>query len=64
MLYIGMFSTLSYALEHVGNYRDALVAQRRIMTIMDSTGRGETMDRAIFQHDYALTLLAIGPGVS
>ncbi|HEU4613290.1 MAG TPA: hypothetical protein VFS15_14465, partial [Kofleriaceae bacterium] len=60
MLYIGMFSTLAYALEQHGDYRESLAAHRRIMAIMDSTGRGETMDRAVFQHDYALSLLTLG----
>jgi serine/threonine-protein kinase len=60
MMYVGMLSTLAYALEREKRPREAIVTLRHAAAIMDSTGRGETMTRAIIQHDLAVTLSDIG----
>jgi hypothetical protein len=60
LIYVGMLSTLAGALMNDGDIRAALVAESHAMAMMDSTGRGETMDRAIFLHNYATTMGNIG----
>ena len=60
MEYVGMFSTLAYSLNKEGHPRDAIPIFTREMAIMDSTGRGETIGRAIVDHDLALTMLDLG----
>jgi hypothetical protein len=60
MAYMGMLSTFAHALERAGDYRGSLAEQRRAMAALDSSGRGETMTRAIVEHDYAVSLLGLG----
>jgi tetratricopeptide (TPR) repeat protein len=58
--YITLFSSLATALDREGQHRDALNVYRRAMAILDRTGQGETMNRAIFEHDYAVSLIDLG----
>jgi len=58
--YIALFSSLATALDREGQHRDALNVYRRMMAILDRTGQGETMNRAIFEHDYAVSLIDLG----
>ncbi|HET7549848.1 MAG TPA: serine/threonine-protein kinase [Gemmatimonadaceae bacterium] len=60
MEYIGMFSTLAYSLDNEGRAREAVPIFEREAAILDSTGRGETMSRAIVEHDMALSLVELG----
>jgi hypothetical protein len=60
LIYIDMLSTLAGALMNDGDIRAALVAESHAMAMMDSTGRGETMDRAILMHNHAATLSNLG----
>jgi serine/threonine protein kinase/Tfp pilus assembly protein PilF len=56
----GLLSTLATSLDRQGHHRDADVEYRRALFLMDSAGGGETMDRAIVEHDYAVTLSGLG----
>jgi hypothetical protein len=58
--YAGMLAMLAGSLDRQGHHREAEVEYMRAMSLMDSAGNGETMDRAIFQHDFALTLIDLG----
>jgi tetratricopeptide (TPR) repeat protein len=60
MAYITLFSSLGDALDEAGQHRQSLGTYDRAMSILDSSGRGETMTRAIIQHDRAVTLLNLG----
>jgi tetratricopeptide (TPR) repeat protein len=60
MAYVGLFSSLSGALDEQGRHREALATYRRALAILDSSGRGETMTRGIVQHDYALSMMNLG----
>ena len=60
MMYVGLFSSLADALDEQGQHRQALAAYRNAMGILDRSGRGETMTRAILQHDYAVSLIDLG----
>jgi serine/threonine-protein kinase len=60
MGYVGMYATLAYSLDQDGRPRDALPIYARQVSILDSTGRGETISRAIVDHDMALSLLQLG----
>jgi hypothetical protein len=60
MFYIGLLSTLAYTLDRQKRFREAIVVYEHAMAMMDSTGRGETMSRAILQHDLAVSLLTLG----
>ena len=60
MRYDGLLSSLAYSLDRQGRYRDAIGVYHRAAAIMDSGGRGGTMNRAIMQHDLALTLVEVG----
>jgi tetratricopeptide (TPR) repeat protein len=60
MRYDGLLSSLAYSLDRQGRYRDAISVYHRAEAIMDSGGRGGTMNRAIMQHDLALTLVEVG----
>ena len=60
MEYVRMLPTLAYSLDNAGRHREAIPVYERAMAIMDSTGRGETMARAVLQHDMSLTLVGLG----
>jgi hypothetical protein len=60
MAYVGLFSSLAAAQDEHGQPRDAIVTFRNAMGILDRTGRGETMTRAILQHDYGVSLMTLG----
>ncbi len=60
MEYVGMISTLAYSLDQVDRPREAVQVFGRAAAILDSTGRGETMTRAIVEHDMALSLIQLG----
>lgn len=58
--YISLFSTLATALDRAGQHRDALGVYRRAMAILDTSGQGETMNRAIIEHDLAVSMIDLG----
>ncbi len=60
MEYVGMFATLAYSLDQMNRLREAVRVFARAVAILDSTGRGETMSRAIVQHDMALSYMELG----
>jgi serine/threonine-protein kinase len=60
MIYVGLFSSLAEALDDQGKHRDALATYRNAMGILDQSGRGETMTRGVFQHNFAVTLMELG----
>ncbi len=60
IFYAGMLSTLAYTLEKQGRPREAIAVELRAERIMDSTGRGEMLDRAVMQHDRALRYVLLG----
>jgi len=60
MVYVGLFSSLADALDEQGQHRTALATYDRAITILDRSGRGETMTRTILQHDRALSLMDLG----
>jgi len=60
MEYIGLFSSLADALDERGEHRQSIATYDSAMSILDRTGRGETMTRAILQHDRAVTLIGLG----
>jgi len=60
MFYIDLLSSLAEAASHEGDLRDAIAVDRRIAMLMDSTGRGTTMSRAMYEHDMALVLVRVG----
>ena len=62
--YIGMIATLAYSLDREGRPREALPIYARVAAILDSTGRGETISRAIVDHDMANTLEELGESAS
>jgi tetratricopeptide (TPR) repeat protein len=64
MVYVGLFSSLADALDQQGEHRQALATYDSAMAIFDRTGRGETMARAIVQHDYAVSLIDLGETVA
>ncbi len=59
-MYIDMLTELADALDHQGRPREAVGVYLRAERLMDSTGRGEMMDRAIIEHDAALSILQLG----
>jgi len=60
MVYAGLFSSLADALDEQGRHRAAVATYKNEMAILDRSGRGETMTRAILQHDYAVSLIDLG----
>lgn len=60
MVYVNLFGSLADALDEQGEHREALAIYDSSMAIFDRTGRGETMARAIVQHDYAVSLIHLG----
>ncbi|MGH7648141.1 MAG: protein kinase domain-containing protein [Gemmatimonadaceae bacterium] len=60
LMYVGMLSTSANVLYSGGHHREAVAEYRRAIAIMDSTGRGETLSRAILEHDLATILNELG----
>ena len=58
--YAEMLSLLASALDNQGQPRQAAATHMRAVAVMDRSGRGGTMGRAIAQHNYARTLLTLG----
>ena len=58
--YDGLLSTFAGALDRQGHHREADSVYLRSMLLMDSAGSGETMDRAIVEHDLAISLGHLG----
>jgi len=58
--YDALIASLAYSLDREGQYRDAIGAFHRGLAVIDSTGRGGTMNRAITEHDLAVTLIEVG----
>lgn len=58
--YIGLFSSLATALDEAGHHREAVDVYRRAMAMMDHSGRGETSERIILQHDAAVAVADLG----
>jgi serine/threonine-protein kinase len=64
MGYVDMYSTLANSLDNEGRPRDAVSIYARQAAILDSTGRGETITRAIVDHNTAVSLLKLGETAS
>ena len=60
VVYVAMLSTLGGALYAEGHRHEAVDAERRAIAILDSTGRGTTMTRAIIQHNMGSLLFDLG----
>ena len=60
MFYAGLLSTLAYTLDERKRPREAVAAYLRAEQVMDSTGRGEMLARAIIQHDLAVEYVELG----
>jgi serine/threonine-protein kinase len=60
MLYAALLTTLAYTLDEQGHTREAVAAYLRAEGVMDSTGRGEMLQRAIIQHDLAVEYVELG----
>ncbi len=58
--YDGLLSTLAGSLDRQGHHREAVAAYLHAMAAMDSSGNGETMDRAIAEHDLGVSLNDLG----
>ena len=58
--YDGLLSTFAGSLDRQGHHREADSVYRRSIFLMDSAGNGETMDRAIVEHDLAVSLGDLG----
>ena len=58
--YADLLSTLAYAFSREGRPRDAVRTYLRAERVMDSTGRGAMMDRAVIEHDLAIEYLSLG----
>jgi eukaryotic-like serine/threonine-protein kinase len=58
--YAGLLGSLAYTLDREGRPREAIAVYRHAEHIMDSTGHGGMIARAIMQHDRALILVELG----
>ncbi len=58
--YLELLETLGGALDQKHQYREAIAAYHRASAVLDSSGRGTTMDAAINEHDMAITLMQLG----
>src|SRR5581483_2337506 len=58
--YMGLVGTLAGALDMANRPREAITAYHHASALLESSGRGSTMDAAITEHDMALTLLRLG----
>ena len=60
MAYVNLLSTLAYTLDEQGRPRESIRTFERAEQVMDSTGRGEMIDRAVLQHDLAIVYVELG----
>ena len=58
--YIALLSNYAGALTSLGKPREGMEEFVRAMALMDSTGRGSTMDHDVLAHNAALTLYELG----
>jgi len=58
--YLNLLGTLAGALDIAKHPREAITAYHHASALLDSSGRGSTMDAAITEHDMALTLKRLG----
>jgi eukaryotic-like serine/threonine-protein kinase len=58
--YDGYLATLANSLDRQGHHREASIQLRRTLFLMDSAGGGQTIDRAIFEHNYGDILSGLG----
>jgi hypothetical protein len=58
--YIDLLAALAYTRDRQKRSREAVTLYAHAVALMDSTGRGETMARAIIEHDMALALVELG----
>ena len=58
--YVGLLASLASTQHHQGDHRGAIASYAHAIEVLEGSGRGETMDRAIFQHDLALSIVALG----
>ena len=58
--YVDLLGELAYTRERQQRPREALAVYARSGPLLDSIGRGETMARAILEHDMALSLVDLG----
>jgi eukaryotic-like serine/threonine-protein kinase len=58
--YAGFLASLASSVDQQGHHREASVQYRRTLFLMDSAGGGQTMDRAIFEHNYGVVLGELG----
>jgi len=58
--YDGLLTSLAGSLDRQGHHREADSIYQRAIGLMDSAGSGETVDRAIVEHDYAVSLVDLG----
>jgi eukaryotic-like serine/threonine-protein kinase len=64
MDYAGYLSSLASSLDRTGQHREASTKYRRALFLMDSAGGGQTIDRAIFEHNYGVILGELGETTS
>jgi tetratricopeptide (TPR) repeat protein len=60
LAYAGLLSNLGFALSRQRRDREAIATIRRAVDVVDSSGRGATVQRVIFQHNLALVLMDLG----
>jgi eukaryotic-like serine/threonine-protein kinase len=60
LYYDGLLATLAGSLDRQGHHREADTTYLRAIAAMDSLGGGETMDRAIAEHDLGVSLNDLG----
>jgi hypothetical protein len=58
--YDGMLATLAGSLDRQGHHREAVATYLHAIAAMDSAGSGETIDRAITEHDLGVSLNDLG----
>jgi serine/threonine-protein kinase len=58
--YDGLLATLAASLDRQGHHREAVATYLHAIAAMDSAGSGETMDRAITEHDLGVSLNDLG----
>jgi serine/threonine-protein kinase len=58
--YINVLNTTANALENANRGREALAIYRRIAVVMDSTGRGKSLDRNAIRNNIGIALTDLG----
>ncbi|HEX5438277.1 MAG TPA: protein kinase [Gemmatimonadaceae bacterium] len=58
--YIGVLNILANAYENLNRGRKALTIYRRLAALMDSTGRGESIDRNVIRNNIGIALTDLG----